>query len=212
MKLIKPINHVEARILKDKDFLTAIQIGRPRKFHEEGTVGAHITNILDYIEKNYCESKYYEDLRILALLHDIGKITGLERRPDLLQPDMPGEKLTELINDSRKFAKKYQTRIPANFNKYPITKAHAFHSYKFAKRFIKSKRLLDLIKYHDMALDMLHEYKNTGRYDERTFIDIFSRLDINLYLIFLKCDKCVGKNNVSRWLIKELKRHGLLKK
>jgi len=210
MKLIKPINHVEARILKDKDFLAAIKIGRPRKSHEEGTVGAHIVLILGYIEKNYRESKYYEDLRILALLHDIGKIVGLEKRPDLLQPDMPKKKLVGLINDSRRFAKKYQTRIPENLTKYPVTKSHAFHSREFAKRFIKSKRLLDLIKYHDLAYDMLLEYQNTGRYDKRTFINIFSKLDIRLYLIFQKCDNCTRKNEISKWLKEQLRLHSII--
>ncbi len=85
-------NEIEERIISSKDFKKCKNYGRIRSGHPEGIVGKHIQNILDYIEENYKEDPDYEKLRLLALLHDIGKFEGY---------NIPHSKLSEEI--SKKF-------------------------------------------------------------------------------------------------------------
>ncbi len=87
-------NGIEEKIISSEDFKKCKNYGKVRRGHPEGIVGKHIQNILDYIEENYKEDPDYENLRLLALLHDIGKFEG---------NNMPHSWLSEEI--SRKFIK-----------------------------------------------------------------------------------------------------------
>ena len=212
MKLPKPINKVEEKIIKDKEFLTAIKLGRPRAGHSEGTVGIHVIHIINYIDKNYKNKEYYKDLRIIALLHDIGKFAFLEERRDEYLPKLSENESKKMISECRKFKKKYylQRSIPKNMRKYNLTTKHAYASYQFAKKFLQNKKILELIRYHDLAQDMKWEYDKTKTYDTKIFKKIFTNINLKVYVKFLECDNCNRIDNTSEWLKKQLKSHKLL--
>lgn len=63
---------LERNILQSDVFEIAASFGHARKGHEEAEVGIHIKQILDFIDKKDWQ-KYRSDLRLLALLHDLGK-------------------------------------------------------------------------------------------------------------------------------------------
>lgn len=65
-------NELEELILNSEQYEKAEIFGNPRPGHPEGTVGLHVKQILEFIDKQDWE-KYRKELRILALLHDIGK-------------------------------------------------------------------------------------------------------------------------------------------
>jgi len=202
----RPIDKLEKKIFSDKEFLTAIKIGKPRKSHDEGTIKMHIIQILGYIDKNYYKTAQYEDLRIIALLHDIGKFAFLEESPDLFIPNLSENKCKKIIEECRKFRKKYYTQkdVPKNMRKYSLTEKHANVSYQFAKKFLKDKKLLELIRYHDLATDIRWEYEDTKKYDAKIFKKIFTHIDLRLYLAFLKCDNCNRVDGTSQWLKTQL--------
>jgi len=69
---IIPENELEEAIVSSPLFLDLASFGNQRRGHEEGQVGTHIKQILDYISaQNW--PQYRRDLRVLALLHDLGK-------------------------------------------------------------------------------------------------------------------------------------------
>ncbi|MGV8171354.1 MAG: hypothetical protein ACP5OA_01540 [Candidatus Woesearchaeota archaeon] len=212
MRFPKPINIVEKKILRDKEFLTAVKIGRPRNNHDEGTIKMHIIQILSYIDKNYSNTRLYTDLRIIALLHDVGKFAFLEKRPEAYLPITTIKSQKKLIIECRKFEKKYYTQdiFPKNIRRYKYTAQHSYASYQFAKKFLKDQRILKIIRYHDLAVDMKIEYENQKTYDVVLFKKIFSDIDIQLYLAFLKCDNSNRTDKTSGWLQTELKKHHII--
>lgn len=69
---ITPETELEKRIIFSPEFQEAAQWGRVRPGHPEGTIGKHVENILAYLDRaNWPECR--RDLRVLALLHDLGK-------------------------------------------------------------------------------------------------------------------------------------------
>jgi len=70
---IKPKNEIERRIINSEEFNRAKTYGKVRSGHPEGSVGKHIQQMLEYIEEHYKDDIDYEKLRLLTLLHDIGK-------------------------------------------------------------------------------------------------------------------------------------------
>jgi len=62
----------------------AIKTGKSRKFHREGSVKNHIINILEYIDNKYKSATEYDNLRLLVILHDVGKYASVEKRQDIL--------------------------------------------------------------------------------------------------------------------------------
>lgn len=112
---------------------------------------------------------------------------------------------------SKQFSKKYalsQAGIK-EIERYNYTRQYAYYSCVFAKKFVKDKKILEIIKYHDIAQDFKDTAKQQGNYDTQEFKKVFSNLDITLYELFLKCDKCSGKNTLSPWLKKQLQTHHL---
>lgn len=210
--VFRPINELEKRIFSDEEFLTAIKIGKSRAFHKEGTVKNHIQQILKYINTKYKSTKYYEDLRIIAILHDTGKFALLEKLLEIYLPELPAKEQKELIAKSAIFAKKYfaPEDITTNMMQYKFTSGHACRSYSFAKKFLKNRKLLDVIRYHDIAIDFKKIYEETGAYDAKMFKKIFSKVDLRLFVLFLECDNCNRQNNISEWLNVQLKLYSLI--
>jgi len=210
MNVLKPQNAIEKNILSDKEYMTAISIGRPRQGHKEGTIKIHIIQILEYIEQKYSKTKYYTNLRIIALLHDTGKFAFLKEVP-VYMPEVSDKKCKKLLIASQKFKTKYYNTKNVSFElkKYMFTPIHAEASYQFSKKFIKDKELLKLIKYHDLGIDMALTYKDTKICDTKLFKKVFSNIDLNTYLAFVKCDANNRIDITSRWLKSELKNNNI---
>jgi hypothetical protein len=211
MNLPKPIDNIEEKIMNDKEFLTAIEIGRPRSNHDEGTIKAHIIHIIGYIEKKYHDTAPYKDLRKIALLHDVGKFAFLKERRDIYMPEIPEKKQEQLIEKCKEFKKKYYLSepLPKNIQIYKYTSNHSYASYQFAKKFIKDPRILEIIRYHDLGVDIKLECMKNQKYDTEFFKKVFSNIDIELYLAFLKCDNSNRKDKTSKWLKTELRKHDI---
>ena len=93
---------------------------------------------------------------------------------------------------------------------YQFTSEHSFVSYVFAKKFLKDKRILDTIKYHDMTMDFMLGFRKTGKYDISKFKKIFSKIDLKLNILFIKCDKCDDKDVRIPWMKEQLKIHKII--
>lgn len=86
--MIVPKNHLEKKVLSSQEFKQCRDYGRVRKGHPEGTVGKHVEHILDYIETHFKSDPDYGSLRLLAMLHDIGKFEGAARPHAKLSRDI----------------------------------------------------------------------------------------------------------------------------
>ncbi len=69
---------LERAILRDPVVIAGLAHGKPRWGHPEGAVGAHVAELWDIIDGVAGELSPAEirDLRLLALLHDIGKVVS----------------------------------------------------------------------------------------------------------------------------------------
>ncbi|MFX1398808.1 MAG: HD domain-containing protein [Promethearchaeota archaeon] len=70
------IDQTEKLILNSLEFERSANFGKVRRGHDEGKVGIHVRQIINYIEDNYKFDSDYTSLRLIALLHDIGKYEG----------------------------------------------------------------------------------------------------------------------------------------
>lgn len=98
--IVKPINGLETTIISNADFIVGAMYGKPRSGHPEGQVIYHIKEVLANIDKWYSDDDDYEDLRIIALLHDTFKHKVNQNLPKA------GENHHGMI--ARRFAEKYQ--------------------------------------------------------------------------------------------------------
>ncbi len=71
--IIKPENGIETAIVGNADFIQGALYGKPRRGHPEGKVIYHIGEVLANVDKFYKDDEDYEDLRIIAILHDTFK-------------------------------------------------------------------------------------------------------------------------------------------
>jgi hypothetical protein len=100
LNIIKPNNEIETAICNEEDFIIGCNWGQPRKGHIEGQVIYHIKEVLDNINKYYKDDEDYEDLRLIAMLHDTFK-----HQVDRNQPKT-GDNHHGMI--ARNFAEKFQ--------------------------------------------------------------------------------------------------------
>lgn len=70
--LIIPESELEKVIVESPLFKTTSEFGNKRKSHPEGTIDVHIRQVLDFIDQQDWQT-YRTDLRLLGLLHDLGK-------------------------------------------------------------------------------------------------------------------------------------------
>jgi hypothetical protein len=65
-----PESDLERRLAEDPVMLEGLAWGRPRKGHPEGSVGAHVADLLGAIDEWGEAGERRRDLRLLALVHD----------------------------------------------------------------------------------------------------------------------------------------------
>jgi hypothetical protein len=66
----EPENDLERRLASDPDLLAGLAWGKPRSGHPEGSVGAHVADLLDTIERWKMPEPLRSELRFVALVHD----------------------------------------------------------------------------------------------------------------------------------------------
>jgi HD domain-containing protein len=77
----KPENELERRITEDPELLEGLAWGKPRRAHPEGTIGAHVADLLAKLDADGVTGEERELLRFLALVHDSFKNKVQEWRP-----------------------------------------------------------------------------------------------------------------------------------
>jgi hypothetical protein len=97
--IVNPINGIETAIVNDADFIAGASYGKQRSGHPEGQVIYHIEEVLGNIEKFYADDEDYDELRLIAILHDTFKYKVDQRKPKV------GENHHAMI--ARKFAEKF---------------------------------------------------------------------------------------------------------
>jgi hypothetical protein len=76
-----PENELERRLIADPDLREGLAWGRPRSGHPEGSVGAHVADLLETIDRWGETGRRRAELRFLALVHDSMKYRVREWLP-----------------------------------------------------------------------------------------------------------------------------------
>ena len=76
-----PENELEERVARDPALLEGLAWGKPRKGHPEGTVGAHVGDLLETLESWNEPPERRAQLRFVALVHDAFKHEVQHWRP-----------------------------------------------------------------------------------------------------------------------------------
>ncbi|MBW2983887.1 HD domain-containing protein [Candidatus Woesearchaeota archaeon] len=139
----RPINGMEKKIIESEEFRKCCEFGVARKGHAEGKTEEHIRLILEYIEQNYKEDPDYERLRLLALLHDMGKFE---------EADQSHAVLSEQI--SKKFIKDRGLLRIIRIHDFPWA---FYRIFKKKKQFDKYK-FIDIFKEIDWRLLVKFRY------------------------------------------------------
>jgi hypothetical protein len=196
----------ERRVVADHFFQQAIRIGRPREYHTEGNLGAHISHILTAID-NVGKPAMRRDLRLSALLHDVGKFAFLCEREEYM-PDLTADEKSVFCNDSVRFRQEFQYPEAAID---PFIPEHALVSHQYAKQFVSDHNILDLIKYHDTYLK-IYDIRHTPAYGKDLITRYYGDKDPALYVLFSYVDSATRSKNVTLWMQQELQCAGLLEK
>jgi hypothetical protein len=67
---LRPENDVERALLADPELRTGLAWGSPRTGHPEGSVGAHVSDLLETIDRWGETGQRRRELRFLAIVHD----------------------------------------------------------------------------------------------------------------------------------------------
>jgi hypothetical protein len=78
---VAPETELERAILADPVLQEGLAWGKPRSGHPEGTVGAHVADLLDTIDRWGETGRRREDLRFVAIVHDALKFKVQKWRP-----------------------------------------------------------------------------------------------------------------------------------
>jgi hypothetical protein len=77
----KPENELECRVTEDPELLEGLAWGKPRKAHPEGSIAAHVSDLLARIDASGVQGEERARLRFIALVHDAFKNKVQEWRP-----------------------------------------------------------------------------------------------------------------------------------
>jgi hypothetical protein len=70
----RPESELERRLAEDAELLEGLAWGRPRAGHPEGSVGAHVADLLAMIDESEQRGSSWHELRFVALVHDSRKV------------------------------------------------------------------------------------------------------------------------------------------
>jgi hypothetical protein len=178
-----PETELERAIAADPVLQEGLAWGKPRRGHPEGTVGAHVADLLETIERWGETGRRREELRFIALVHDSLKYEVQTWRP------RTGE--NHHATRARRFAERYTgderllAAIEQHDRPYNIWR-------KWRRRGRKSRR--------------------GGRMDENAFDEMVERIpDLDLFVRFVELDGSTeGKTDEPiHWLKAELARRGV---
>lgn len=78
---IVPETALEARIVSDPEWVAGAGWRKPRRGHPEGSVAAHVAEVLANVDRVALDGSDRERLRLVALVHDTFKNRVDEKRP-----------------------------------------------------------------------------------------------------------------------------------
>ena len=90
---------LERAIGEDAELLRGLAWGRPRRGHPEGSVGAHVADLLEKLDEEGAAGPMRAELRLVALVHDSFKYQVDQSRP------RSGENHHAML--ARRFAERY---------------------------------------------------------------------------------------------------------
>ncbi|BBM85730.1 HD domain-containing protein [Candidatus Uabimicrobium amorphum] len=195
-------NKTEEAILANTYFQTSLDIGKVRQGHLEGQLGYHIENLLQYISE-HC-TKNVAKLRLIAILHDMGKLGELIDNTHKYLPETSNKQL--YLQKSRQFIQEVGEKPDDGYEP-----AHALYSYEFAKIFTDDIDILQTIKYHDTAY-RLSKIEKLGLTENINPIirKIFTPLNNKLMLQFMEIDNSGRETTIVSWLNKKLQQIGIV--
>ena len=160
--IVNPKNGIETAIVNDVDFIAGAMYGKPRSGHPEGQVIYHIKEVLANIDKFYKDDIDYDDLRLIAIVHDTFKNKVNQNLPK------SGE------NHHGAIAKKFAEKFCKNTNVLQVILLHddAYNAWSAGGRhgdWHKAKRRAD---------KLISDLKALGSYE--------------LYVKFYQCDNLTG--------------------
>ncbi len=79
----EPENELEARVTRDAELLEGLAWGEPRAGHPEGSIAAHVEQLLETLESWDEPAERRAKLRFIALVHDAFKGDVMERLPKI---------------------------------------------------------------------------------------------------------------------------------
>lgn len=77
----EPENELERRVTQDPELLEGLAWGTPRKAHPEGSIGAHVADLLERLDTEDVRGEERARLRFITLVHDSFKNQVQEWRP-----------------------------------------------------------------------------------------------------------------------------------
>ena len=96
-----PEDELERRLIADRELRNGLAWGKPRSGHPEGSVGAHVADLLETVERWGETGTRRAELRFLAIVHDSMKYRVREWLPKV------GENHHAMR--ARRFAERYMT-------------------------------------------------------------------------------------------------------
>jgi hypothetical protein len=77
----QPENELERAVTQDPELLEGLAWGKPRKAHPEGTIGAHVADLLQRLDAEGIQGEERARLRFVVIVHDAFKNKVQEWRP-----------------------------------------------------------------------------------------------------------------------------------
>jgi hypothetical protein len=77
----QPENDLERRVTQDSELLEGLAWGKPRKSHPEGSIAAHVADLLARLDEEDVSGEQRQLLRFIVLVHDSFKNKVQEWRP-----------------------------------------------------------------------------------------------------------------------------------
>ena len=186
-----PENDLERAITAELELLAGLAWGKPRKGHPEGTVGAHVADLLATIDGQGAAPHERREGAAPHQWHEGPELgasgtSGEGRAGELGQGGAADQRaqlrLITLIHDSFKY-RVLEWLPKAGWNH------HAGRARRFAERFTDDERILATIELHDRPYSLWRKMRRRGKLDEAAFEDMLSRIpDRELFLRFIELD------------------------